>query len=86
MGRDRSLLLSRDEKAQGVLCALLGEMRIEVEVATDVRKAVQLLGERKFEALLIDCEMQGAGSVLQDIASYRSGLGGQPRSSWDTFS
>ncbi len=67
-----ALLLSRDEKVQRALCALLGEMRIEVEVETDVLKAVQLLHERKFEALLIDCEMQGAGTVLKDIASYLS--------------
>ena len=67
-----ALLLSRDKEVQMILPALLGDMRIETEIAIDVLKAVRLLSEQKFEAILVDWELKGADAVLKDIDSYPS--------------
>jgi len=47
-------------------------MRIETEIVTDVLGALRLLSERKFEAIIVDCELNGADTVLKDIDSYPS--------------
>lgn len=67
-----ALLLSQDKEVQSILPSLLGGMRIDTEVVTDVSRAARLLGERKFEAIIIDCELNGADTVLKDINSYPS--------------
>jgi len=67
-----ALLLSQDKEVQSILPSLLGGMRIDTEVVTDVSRAARLLGERKFEAIIIDCELNGVDTVLKDINSYPS--------------
>src|SRR5439155_11111488 len=67
-----ALLLSRDKQVQIILPVLLSGMRIETEIVTDVLRALGLLGERKFEAIIVDCELNGADIVLKDIDSYPS--------------
>jgi DNA-binding response OmpR family regulator len=47
-------------------------MRIDTEIVIDVLRAARLLRERKFEAIIIDCELNGADTVLKDINSYPS--------------
>jgi DNA-binding response OmpR family regulator len=67
-----ALLLSRDKQVQIILPGLLSGMRIETEIVTDVLEALGLLSERKFEAIIVDCELNGADIVLKDIDSYPS--------------
>src|SRR5205823_5076427 len=67
-----ALLLSRDDEVQSIVPVLLGGMRIETEIVSDVPTAVRLLSERKFEAIIVDCELSGAETVLKDIDSYPS--------------
>ena len=67
-----ALLLSRDKEVQSILPVLLGGVRIDTEIVTDVSRAARLLSERKFEAIIVDCELNGADTVLKDIDSYPS--------------
>jgi DNA-binding response OmpR family regulator len=67
-----ALLLSLDKQVQIILPGLLSGMRIETEIVTDVLGALRLLSERKFEAIVVDCELNGADIVLKDIDSYPS--------------
>ena len=67
-----ALLLSRDKEVQNILPSLLGGMRIDTEIATDVLRAARLLSERKFEAIIVDCELNGADTLLENIDSYPS--------------
>jgi DNA-binding response OmpR family regulator len=67
-----ALLLSQDKEVQSILPRLLGGMRIDTEIVIDVLRAARLLRERKFEAIIIDCELNGADTVLKDINSYPS--------------
>ena len=67
-----ALLLSRDKQVQIILPGLLSGMRIETEIVTDVLGALRLLSERKFEAIIVDCELNGADIVLKGIDSYPS--------------
>ena len=64
-----ALLLSRDDEVQSIVPVLLGGMRIETEIVTDVLTAARLLSERKFEAIIVDCELSGAETVLENIGS-----------------
>jgi len=67
-----ALLLSQDKEVQSILPRLLGGLRIDTEIVIDVLRAARLLRERKFEAIIIDCELNGADTVLKDINSYPS--------------
>jgi DNA-binding response OmpR family regulator len=67
-----ALLLSRDKEVQDILPSLLGGMRIDTEIIIDVLTAARLLSERKFEAIIVDCELQGADTLLENIDSYPS--------------
>ena len=44
-------------------------MRIDTEIVIDVLRAARLLRERKFEAIIIDCELNGADTLLENIDS-----------------
>jgi DNA-binding response OmpR family regulator len=55
-----------------VLPAVLLEARIETEITDEVPKAIQLLRERKFEAVIVDYDLDGAEAVLRDIDLYPS--------------
>src|SRR5438552_1996781 len=65
-----ALLLSRDDQVQSIIPVILGGMRIETEIVSDVPTAARLLSERKFEAIIVDCELSDAETVLKDIGSY----------------
>jgi DNA-binding response OmpR family regulator len=67
-----ALLVSRDDGVQMVVPAVLIEARIETEITTDVPRAIRLLQERKFEAVIVDYDMEGADAVLKDIDLYPS--------------
>ena len=67
-----ALLLSRDKQVQIILPSLLSSMRIQTEIVTNVSHALGVLSERKFEAIIVDCELDGASTVLKDIDSYPS--------------
>jgi hypothetical protein len=67
-----ALLVSRDNGVQMVLPAVLLEARIETEIAPDVPRAIQLLRERKFAAVIVDYDLEGAESVLKDMDLYPS--------------
>ena len=64
-----ALLLSQDKEVQSILPRLLGGMRIDTEIVIDVLRAARLLRERKFEAIIIDCELNGADTLLENIDS-----------------
>jgi DNA-binding response OmpR family regulator len=67
-----ALLLSRDKQVQIILPSLLSAMRIETEIVTEVLRALVVVSERKFEAIIVDCELNGADTLLKDIDSYPS--------------
>ncbi len=67
-----ALLVSRDNGVQTVLPTVLLEAQIETEIAPDVPRAIQLLRERKFAAVIVDYELEGAAAVLKDMDLYPS--------------
>ena len=61
----QSLLLSRNQPAVRVLGEVLSELDIKTHVCTGTRQALDLLARRRFGALVIDLDLDGATDVLR---------------------
>jgi DNA-binding response OmpR family regulator len=63
-----SLLVSRDCRVEELLRRLLEEADMAMDVSPSTSAARHLLGTRKFDAILVDCDdMDGAREVLLDL-------------------
>jgi CheY-like chemotaxis protein len=67
----RSLLLSSDEKIVRVLRRTLGDLDITVEHCMSSEKALRHLTRDRFEAIIVDCAVEGAESVLRSARSAK---------------
>ena len=63
----KSLLLCRDPLVLQTLRRLLDEMGVGVEVCPDVELGMEMFSRRKFDAVIVDMEMKGAGEVMKDL-------------------
>jgi DNA-binding response OmpR family regulator len=68
-----SLLISRDAALLAVLRPTLEKIAVSVEVCSGIQTGNELLGKRKFDAVIVDCDdMQGGGDVLQSMRKSQS--------------
>ena len=70
----QSLLLCRNQSALRVLGSALDELEIGRHVCNGADQALTVLGKRRFGALVVDLEMEGAAHVLH---TARHGHGGR---------
>lgn len=68
-----SLLISRDAALLGVLRPTLEKMAVSVEICSGIQTGSELLGKRKFDAVIVDCDdLQGGGDVLKGMRKSQS--------------
>lgn len=68
-----SLLISRDAALLGVLRPTLEKLSVEVEVCSGAQTGGDLLGKRKFDAVIVDCDdMQGGIDILKGLRKTQS--------------
>ena len=68
-----ALVVSRDPDTLRVLRSALGKLDVTVEVCTGTEAASEILGAKKFDAIIIDCDdMHGGIGVLQQVRKERS--------------
>jgi len=65
----RTLLLCSDEKIVRVLRRVLGDLDIAVELCADADSALRKLTRHRFEAIVVDCAVDGANDVLRSARS-----------------
>lgn len=64
----QSLFLSRDEEALSLLQAVLDELRFESEICVELEPALDLLADRKFDLVVVDCDdFQNGTDILLSI-------------------
>lgn len=71
-----ALLVTQDPKVQLTLSSILAGLGIETETFTDVAAAKAALRRARFAAVLVDCDLAGAESLLdlQDSPSNRTAV------------
>lgn len=68
-----SLLISRDAALLGVLRPTLEKMSVSVEVCSGTEPGTEMLGKRKFDAVIVDCDdLQGGIDLLQSLRKSQS--------------
>jgi DNA-binding response OmpR family regulator len=68
-----SLLISRDAALLGVLRPTLEKMSVSVEVCSGTQTGGDLLGKRKFDAVIVDCDdLQGGVELLTSLRKTQS--------------
>jgi CheY-like chemotaxis protein len=68
-----SLLISRDAALLGVLRPTLEKLAVSVEVCSSSETGNQTLGQRKFDAVIVDCDdLQGGLEILRDLRKAQS--------------
>jgi len=68
-----SLLISRDAALLGVLRPTLEKLSVSVEVCSAVQSGRDALGQRKFDAVIVDCDdLQGGVDLLQGLRKMQS--------------
>ena len=68
-----SLLISHDAALLGVLRPTLEKISVRIEVCPESRPGIDLLGKRKFDAVIIDCDdLQGGVNLLCDLRKTQS--------------
>lgn len=65
----KSLVLCSDEKIVRVLRRILGDLDINLELCSDSQAALRKLTRQRFEAIIVDCEAEGASNVLRSARS-----------------
>jgi len=63
----KSLLLCRDPLVLQTLERLLTEMGVEVEVCSEIEFGMEMFSHRRFDAVIVDMEMRGAGDVMKSL-------------------
>ena len=66
-----SLLVCSDDRALRVLRNVLGELEIRVEHCADDVSARKMLGQRSFEAVIIDCQDERSFGLLKSVRSVQ---------------
>lgn len=68
-----SLLISRDAALLGVLRPTLEKMSVSVEVCSGTQTGADLLGKRKFDAVIVDCDdLSGGVDLLKGLRGTQS--------------
>ena len=64
-----SMVVSRDWQEVGVLECILGSLHIGVDVESEPEKARAKLARSKVDALIVDCDLNGASNFLRNLRS-----------------
>lgn len=64
-----ALLISSDAMAVRTLQQIFGDLSVETSLVGNVAEAVAVIGERRFDAIVIDCDTEGAEEVLRVLRS-----------------
>jgi len=67
-----TLVLSQDAQVLGVLRPVLAELGLGVQTCTAADSAGQMLRKRKYDAVVIDCDVPGARPFLNSLRSGSS--------------
>ena len=68
-----SLLISRDAALLGVLRPTLEKMSVSIEVCSAIQTGSEMLGKRKFDAVIVDCDdLQGGVEILTNLRKTHS--------------
>lgn len=68
-----SVLISRDAALLGVLRPTLEKMSVSVEICSSAQTGRDMLGLRKFDAVIVDCDdLQGGVEILKALRKTRS--------------
>ncbi|HEV3208518.1 MAG TPA: PilZ domain-containing protein [Terriglobales bacterium] len=62
-----SMVVSRDFQEVSVLECILGSLRIVVDIESEPERARLKLAKSKIDALIIDCDLNGAAGVLKGL-------------------
>ena len=65
----KSLVLCSDERIVRVLRRVLGDLDINLELCSESQAALRKLTRQRFEAIIVDCEAEGASDVLRSARS-----------------
>jgi CheY-like chemotaxis protein len=60
----QSLVVSRDPEILGIINLLMSEIDMAVEVVSELPKAIQSLKDRRYDALIVDCDQDKDGFEL----------------------
>jgi CheY-like chemotaxis protein len=63
-----SVIYSNDERVRRILQALLTELSIQAEIATEPDQAVQFLGRQKYDAIFVELDGDSGNEVLRAIS------------------
>lgn len=64
-----SLVVSRDWQEISVLECILGALQMEVAVEKEPQRALSRLSKSKVDALIVDCDLNGAGQFFRELRS-----------------
>ena len=67
-----SIVVCQDWQTISVLGGVLGNLRIGVHIDSEPGSACDRLSRSKFDAVIVDCELQGAADFLRNIRSHPS--------------
>lgn len=67
-----SIVVCQDWQTISVLGGVLGNLRIGVHIDSEPGSACDRLTRSKFDAVIVDCELQGAADFLRNIRSHPS--------------
>lgn len=62
-----SLLISADDNAARVIARIFKDLEVECEHCTDSKAALQAMGKRRFDAVVIDDEIEDAANILEKL-------------------
>jgi YesN/AraC family two-component response regulator len=71
MALAKVLVVDDDEGVRSSLCTILENHRFDVTSAANVRQALKLISSQKFDVLLSDLHMPGAGDGLTVVSAMR---------------
>jgi PleD family two-component response regulator len=63
----RVLLICNDSSSIQQVAAGMQSLAIATEVCTEVTMALPLVSRKKFEAIIVDCGMEQAGEILEQL-------------------
>jgi hypothetical protein len=67
------MVLSRDWQEVSVLECILGGLQIEVAIEKEPQRALDRLGKSKFDALIVDCDLNGSSQFLRELQTSDNG-------------